>query len=114
MKILDPSNYYINEVSFDKVTRYEQEILSKLDYKVHFQNTLYYQMHQQGPLSKELNDLLYASLFASYPEEFHSIKQVMEALLSGKQNQNKYYKDLKKIVAKNESFLKQESNEPNK
>ena len=51
-------------------------------------------MHQQGPLSKELNDLLYASLFASYPEEFESTKQVMEALLSGKQNQNKYYKDL--------------------
>ena len=114
LKILDPSNYYIDELTFDKASNYEQEILSKLEYKVHFQNTLYYQMHQQGPLSKELNDLLYASLFASYPEEFDTIKQVMEALLSGKQNQNKYYKDLKKIVAKNESFLKQESNEPNK
>jgi hypothetical protein len=114
LKILDPSNYYIDEVTFDKATQYEQEILSKLDFKVHFQNTLYYQMHQQGPLSKELNDLLYASLFASYPEEFDSTKQVMEALLSGKQNQNKYYKDLQKIVAKNESILKNIKDEPNK
>ena len=114
LKILDPSNYYIDEVTFDKATQYEQEILSNLDYKVHFQNTLYYQMHQQGPLTKELNDLLYASLFASYPEEFNTTKQVMEAVMSGKQNQNKYYKDLQKIVAKNESILKSTKDEPNK
>ena len=81
---------------------------------MHFQNTLYYQIHQQGPLSKELNDLLYASLFASYPEEFDTTKQVMEAIITGKHNQNKYYKDLQKIVAKNESILKSTKDEPNK
>ena len=48
------------------------------------------------------------------PEEFDNTKQVMEAVMSGKQNQNKYYKDLQKIVAKNESILKSTKDEPNK
>ena len=117
LKILDPTNYFIDTSSYEKSEEYEQELLISLDYKLHFQNTLYYKMHQDGPLTQIQNNLLYATLFSSYPEEFTTTDEVKRKILeyaNGKNNEEKYYKDLQKILAKNESTLKDIKNESNK
>ena len=117
VKILDPTNYFIDNMSYEKSEEYEQELLIELDYKLHFQNTLYYKMHQQGPLTELQNNLLYATLFSSYPEDFTTTEEIKKKLLNyanGKNTEEKYYKDLQKILAKNESTIKDIKNEPNK
>lgn len=117
VKILDPCNYFIDETLYHKAQEYEQTLLASLDYKVHFQNTVYYKLTINSPLCKNLNDLLYASLFMSYPEEFTTTEEIAAKLINYSQEKNtneKYYKDLQKIITKNESILKSISNEPNK
>ena len=117
VKILDPSNYFIDETMYPKAQEYEQTLLAAMDYKIHFQNTVYYKLTTNSPLSKNLNELLYASLFMSYPEEFTTTDEVANRLTDysqGKNTNEKYYKDLQKILTKNESQVKTINNEPNK
>jgi serine/threonine protein kinase len=116
-KILDPTNYFIDEASYEDSKIYEQELLMSLDYKIHFQNTLYYKMYLNGPLTEFQNNLLYATLFSSYPEDFTTTEEVKCKILdyaNGKNIEEKYYKDLQKILAKNESILKDTTDESNK